>query len=133
VDASAEAESADRSAWIQLDLRLRSGTEQIRAASFRAGGPPALMAAGSVLTQVLPELRLREARHLRAEHLDELLDGIPAPRRHLLGLAVKALSKAIEQARRQRSRCLARRHGKTRLPAVPLPELCPLREAGGIR
>ncbi len=134
VDARGEAESADHTAWIQLDLQLVPGTRCIRRATFRSGGPPVLVAAGSVLTQLLEGVNLGEARHLSAVDLEELLGGVPAVRYPLLQVSIAALSSALQDARerrQQRQRCALQRRTRPQPPAVRLPALLSLREACG--
>jgi NifU-like protein len=134
VDARGEAESADHTAWIQLELQLVPGTRRIRQASFRSGGPPVLVAAGSVLTQLLEGVTLGEARHLSPVDLEKLLGGVPVVRYPLLQVSIAALESALQNARdrrEQRQRSAQRRRTRPQPPAVRLPALVSLREACG--
>lgn len=89
-------------AALRLTMRIEAGTQQITDAGFRAAGCGYLIAAASLLTEMLKDIKLAEALALpsmlesvMAEHLGEF----PADRLHCLTLCRDALSMAINDYR----------------------------------
>ncbi len=98
----ARVESDDRTAWIEFTVALDESGQRIERAKFRAAGPPTLTAAGSVLCRLVGGLPLREARHVKREHVVGLLGAVPLPRQPLVGLALRALRTTISNAAHRR-------------------------------
>jgi nitrogen fixation NifU-like protein len=71
----------------------------IKEAGFKTFGCPAAIAAGSVLTEMLKDHRLDEARQIESAHVLKRLGGLPLGKRHCANIAVSALTKAIEEVK----------------------------------
>lgn len=96
-----------------LRLALRVGRDpggecpegtRIRAARFKAFGCAATIAVGSILTETVIGLPLREAAALRVADISEALGGLPAGRLHAAILGHQALRAAIERATDQKGK-----------------------------
>lgn len=77
-------------------LQLQIQEERIVQAKFlaRACGP--VVAVGSAATTMLKSLTLEQARAVSAFEIDQLLGGLPLPKRHALLLFLDSLHQAIE-------------------------------------
>ena len=93
--ASAEIENPVCGDILRLTLKVRDG--RIAEARFKAKGCVAAMACGSALTELIGGRNLDEARHLRREHLDAAVGGLPQASTHAAQLALDALSAALRQ------------------------------------
>ncbi len=82
-----------------LELSIKMGTgNTIVEARFRAVGCPALIASGSVLTQLVQGKPLQVALAFTPEDLDYALGRLPDQRRYATALAITALRKALNAA-----------------------------------
>ncbi len=79
----------------RLSLYLRLGKDgRVTAATFKAYGCPAAIAAGSVLTEMVLGRRLDESEALREEAIAAALGGLDGERRHAGVLAADVLRAA---------------------------------------
>ena len=78
---------------VVIYVRLESG--RIERATFQAFGCGYTIAACSVLTELVKNKTVNEARSLGAADIIEALDGMPADRQFCADLAIKALHSAI--------------------------------------
>lgn len=77
-----------------LQLLLRD--ERIEQARFLAKACGPVIAVGSVGTELLQGLTITQARELSAFQLDQLLGGLPSPKRHAILLFLDSLNLALE-------------------------------------
>lgn len=80
---------------LQLALKAKDG--RITVARFRARGCVCAIACGSLLTELVVNKTLAEARALRREDLVQLLGGLPPASGHAAVLAIDALTAALKQ------------------------------------
>jgi len=80
-----------------LHLYLKLADGRIHAASFQVEGCPPSIAAGSLLTELLPGKTVAEARALKAKDISAALGGLPRNKEHCAVLAVDALRAALAQ------------------------------------
>jgi len=79
--------------YIQIAVRRAAGRiEEVR---FQSWGCPAIVAAGSVLTDLIMGRTAEEARRITVEMLEDALGLMPAAKRHCPEMAVRALEKAL--------------------------------------
>lgn len=78
-----------------LQLQVQEG--RIVQAKFLAKACGPVVAVGSAATTMLESLTLEQARNVSAFQLDQLLGGLPLPKRHALLLFLDSLHQAIEQ------------------------------------
>ena len=78
---------------LSLDLRIDQG--RVEDARFRVRGCSGAIAVGSVLVTLLPGRAARPDAVSR-EALDEALGGVPAAKRHVLRLGVRAFAAALQ-------------------------------------
>jgi nitrogen fixation NifU-like protein len=76
-------------------LYLKVEVDRIAKASFQTYGCGPAIAAGSLLSERLSGLSLREARAWRAEKIQTELGGLPPEKRHCAELAANALDGAL--------------------------------------
>ncbi|MFH2006283.1 MAG: iron-sulfur cluster assembly scaffold protein [bacterium] len=92
-DARGYAGSDQDDEWLEISLAL-SPELVVTEARFRAVGCPALIAAGSMLTQLVRGRSLSDTHFLTAAELDRALGHLPDLRRYAASIAVKALQQA---------------------------------------
>lgn len=104
-DADARGYASSPSEDEHLELSLMVNTDlDITEARFRALGCPALVAAGSVVTQLVRGNSLHVAISLTPEDLDHALGRLPEARRYTLNLVITALRQAVFMAWERRQR-----------------------------
>ena len=69
---------------------------------FQTFGCPAIIACGSVTTELVTGKTLAEAREVDAAVITEALGGLPLGKQHCAGLAANALKKLVESVSRGR-------------------------------
>jgi nitrogen fixation protein NifU and related proteins len=79
---------------LQLWITVRDG--RIGAASWRADGCAAAIAAASVTSELVRGMELSEAGALQRETVIEALGGLPARKAHAAALAVAAVRTAVQ-------------------------------------
>lgn len=87
---------------VEVTIAVDRTTRRIRECRFRASGCLALVACGSVLTELTRGLTEDEAAALRADRLVTSLGGLPPHRRYCAEVCVTALAAAVRDAREQR-------------------------------
>jgi nitrogen fixation NifU-like protein len=78
---------------LRLYVRIVDGV--ITAASFKVQGCPPSIAAGSVLTGMITNLAVEEARKLTPQDVTRALDHLPRNKEHCSALAIDALRAAL--------------------------------------
>lgn len=78
-----------------LLLHLNISGNIIRQAFFKAQGCAATIACGSVLTELLKDKSIDEAKLLSREDVQNALDGLPPTRKHAADLAIDAVRSAL--------------------------------------
>ena len=78
-----------------MEISLRLSGEKIEEAGFMTDGCGPTVACGSMLTTMVQNMSLKEARRIRPQQLIDALDGLPEESTHCADLAVKTLHKAI--------------------------------------
>ena len=96
-NASAVAEVSNPACGDVLKLWLRVSEGIVEEATYRAKGCVPAIAAGSVLTEMLPGRTIHQARALRRVELVIALGGLPSASMHASHLAIDALAKALNQ------------------------------------
>ncbi len=86
---------------LELSIKVDSQAT-VYEAKFRAAGSPALVAVGSIVTQLMRNNSLRVAMALTSEDLDYALGHLPALRRYTTTMAITALRQAVSQAWKKR-------------------------------
>jgi nitrogen fixation protein NifU and related proteins len=79
-----------------LILYLRIAGNDVVAAKFHTFGCGPTIACGSVLTELIIGKSLANCAELTADTLIEMLDGVPADKRHCPALAIAALRDALK-------------------------------------
>lgn len=102
-DARGFASSTDEDEHLELSINVDPQLT-VTEAKFRAAGSPALVAVGSIVTQLLRGNSLHVAMSLTPEDLDYALGHLPALRRYTTNLAITALRQAVFQAWKQHQR-----------------------------
>ena len=80
-----------------LQLFLRVEADRIAAAGFLAQGCPPSIAAGSVLTELVADRTIAEARALTPRDVRAALERLPRNKEHCAVLAIDALRAALAQ------------------------------------
>jgi nitrogen fixation NifU-like protein len=96
---------------MRLSVRVRDGG--VAEARFKAQGCVASIAAGSVLTDLLADRSLRDAREIKAGAISRALGELPPGTMHAAELAIDALTAVLEKiaqaealgAKERRNRC----------------------------
>jgi nitrogen fixation NifU-like protein len=96
---------------MRLSVRMRDG--RVAEARFKAQGCVASIAAGSVLTDLLADRSLYDAREIKAEAISRALGELPPGTMHAAELAIDALGAVFEKiaqaealgAKERRNRC----------------------------
>jgi nitrogen fixation NifU-like protein len=83
-----------------LHLYLKIADGRIAAASFKAHGCPPTLAAASVLTEMITDLALDEARALAPQDVTRALESLPRNKEHCSVLAIDALRAALTEYQR---------------------------------
>lgn len=92
-DASAQVENPACGDVLKLTLRIVDG--RIREIGFRAKGCVPAMACGSLLTELIKEKTVIEARKLTREELVNAIGGLPEASGHASHLALETLNAAL--------------------------------------
>jgi nitrogen fixation NifU-like protein len=79
-----------------MTLFLKIDGNKIRNATFKTMGCGAAIASGSILTEMLKNKTLDEARALTPQSLIEALGGLPKIKLHCPDLAIEALDHALK-------------------------------------
>lgn len=95
-DANARGESRFPPCGDHFILQLRISDERIVGASFLAKACGPVIAVGSIGTGFLLGMSVAEARALSAFQIDQLVGGLPGPKRHAILLFLDSLNQAIE-------------------------------------
>jgi len=96
-DASVQIENPACGDVLKLTLRVTDG--RISEIRFRAKGCVAAMACGSLLTELVQDKTMEEARQVRREELVQKIGGLPDASTHASHLAIDALKAALKQVR----------------------------------
>jgi nitrogen fixation NifU-like protein len=96
---------------MRLSVRVRDG--RVAEARFKAQGCVASIAAGSVLTDLLADRSLYDAREIKAGAISRALGELPPGTMHAADLAIDALTAVLEKiaqaealgAKERRNRC----------------------------
>jgi nitrogen fixation NifU-like protein len=96
---------------MRLSVRVRDG--RVAEARFKAQGCVASIAAGSVLTDLLADRSLYDAREIKAGAISRALGELPPGTMHAAELAIDALTAVLEKiaqaealgAKERRNRC----------------------------
>ena len=80
-----------------LALYLRIHEDRVSDVSFQCSGCGVTIACGSALTELICGRLVAECREITAMQLAEVLDGIPADKRHRAGFAIAALQDTVSQ------------------------------------
>jgi nitrogen fixation NifU-like protein len=96
---------------MRLSVRMRDG--RVAEARFKAQGCVASIAAGSVLTDLLADRSLYDAREIKAGAISRALGELPPGTMHAAELAIDALTAVLEKiaqaealgAKERRNRC----------------------------
>jgi nitrogen fixation NifU-like protein len=100
-DATARGEAVNPVCGDLLRLYLKVADERISAASFEVEGCPPSIAAASMLTEMINDLTLAEARALTPADLTQALGGLPRHKAHCASLAIEALRAALAETEGQ--------------------------------
>lgn len=95
-DADATAEETNPVCGDRLRLSLRLSEGKIAAARFLAYGCAPTIACGSVLTQMIEGMPLKDAAQLTRVDIINALGGLPARKGHAAALAIETLRRALE-------------------------------------
>jgi NifU-like protein involved in Fe-S cluster formation len=80
-----------------LNFYLKVAEHHIIGASFQAQACPPCIAAASVLTELLQDQAIEEARQLKPQDVSAALGGLPRNKEHCAMLAIDALRAALAQ------------------------------------
>jgi nitrogen fixation NifU-like protein len=94
-DATATGEATNPVCGDLLRLYVKIADGRITAASFKVQGCPPSIAAGSVLTEMITNLTLEEARKLTPQDVTRALEHLPRNKEHCSVLAIDALRAAL--------------------------------------
>jgi nitrogen fixation protein NifU and related proteins len=97
-DANAVAEQSNPACGDRLHLSMRIRGGRIEAARFLAYGCPPTLACGSVLTEMLEGMTVKDALELTRKQVVSALGGLPTRKQHAASLAIETLHAAIENA-----------------------------------
>jgi nitrogen fixation NifU-like protein len=112
-DASAVVEVSNPVCGDTMRLSVRVRDDRVAEARFKAQGCVASIAAGSVLTDLLADRSLYDAREIKAEAISRALGELPPGTMHAAELAIDALTAVLEKiaqaeasgAKERRNRC----------------------------
>jgi len=96
-DASVQIENPACGDVLKLTLRVTDG--RISEIRFRAKGCVPAMACGSLLTELVQDKTMEEARQVRREELVQKIGGLPDASTHASHLAIDELKAALQQVR----------------------------------
>ncbi|MGE0131847.1 MAG: iron-sulfur cluster assembly scaffold protein [Blastocatellales bacterium] len=94
-DATAHAVATNPVCGDLLRLHIKITGGRITAASFKVQGCPPSIAAGSVLTEMITNLTVEEARKLTPQDVTRALENLPRNKEHCSVLAIDALRAAL--------------------------------------
>jgi len=94
-DATASAVATNPVCGDLLHLYLKVAGGKIVEASFKVQGCPPSIAAGSVLTEMITNISLEEARKLTPRDVTRALESLPRNKEHCSTLAIDALRAAL--------------------------------------
>jgi nitrogen fixation NifU-like protein len=80
----------------RVTIYLRLGGEIISDARFTTFGCGVTIAACSMLTELVTNRTVCDARSLTSDELGNALDGVPADKEHCTAVAIRALRQALE-------------------------------------
>lgn len=83
-------------AFMVLFLKIDNG--KIIDASFQTYGCAGVIAAGSMLTEMVKDKTRTEAKMISENQLDSMLGKLPQTKQHMVSLAIRALTYALEAA-----------------------------------
>jgi nitrogen fixation NifU-like protein len=95
-DAVAEDENPVCGDRLRLWLRIKDDT--ILRAVWKAEGCAPVLAAASIMSEILVNMSLHDARRLNRQEISDALGGLPSRKAHAAQLCVSVLRKALEQA-----------------------------------
>jgi nitrogen fixation NifU-like protein len=95
-DPSATGMGASQVCGDVMTLYLKIDGNKIKNATFKTVGCGAAIASGSILTELLKNKTLAEARAINAQTLVEALGGLPKIKLHCPDLAIEALDHALK-------------------------------------
>ncbi len=94
-DATARGEATNPVCGDLLRLYLKIDEGKIVEARFKVQGCPPSIAAGSVLTEIITNLTVEEARKLTPQDITRALERLPRNKEHCSTLAIDALRAAL--------------------------------------
>lgn len=94
-DATARGEATNPVCGDLLRLYLKIDEGKIVEARFKVQGCPPSIAAGSVLTEIITNLTVEEARELTPQDITRALERLPRNKEHCSTLAIDALRAAL--------------------------------------
>lgn len=94
-DATARGEATNPVCGDLLRLYLKIDEGKIVEARFKVQGCPPSIAAGSVLTEIITNLTVEEARKLTPQDITRALERLPRNKEHCSPLAIDALRAAL--------------------------------------
>lgn len=97
-NANAIAECTNPVCGDSLQLMLQIEGDRIVAAHFLAYGCAPTLACGSVLTEMIEGLAIKEAARLTRYDITRALGGLPARKNHAAALAIETLRAALSRA-----------------------------------
>ncbi len=95
-EANAIAEETNPVCGDRLRLSLRVTNNRIEAALFLGYGCPATLVCGSVLTEMIKGLPVKEALFLTRKDIVDAAGGLPQRKQHAAALAIETLQIALE-------------------------------------
>jgi len=101
--ADAEAEVMNPACGDIMRLYLRIEGDRIVEAKFQTQGCPAAIAAGSMTTEMLVDMRLEEAGSLKRDAVNEALGGLPPQKVHSAVLVEDAVKAAMADYRKRQA------------------------------
>jgi len=101
--ADAEAEVMNPACGDIMRLYLRIEGDRIVEAKFQTQGCPAAIAAGSMTTEMLVNMRLEEAASLKRDAVNEALGGLPPQKVHSAVLVEDAVKAAMADYRKRQA------------------------------
>ncbi|KXA93614.1 hypothetical protein AKJ64_00075 [candidate division MSBL1 archaeon SCGC-AAA259E17] len=97
-DADVVVQEGDPTCGDTIQLSLKFDDDVISEAKFLSFGCAANIATGSILTEMIKDKTVEEARKITMQKVEEEVGGLPPVKRHCAVLATKALEKALEKA-----------------------------------
>ena len=82
---------------IDVYIKVDKKTKKIKDIKFKTFGCVAAIASSSMLTQVIKNKTLEQAKKVTLKDVTKELGGLPPIKTHCSGMAIEALKKAIEE------------------------------------